>query len=86
MRHATDDDLQRVAAFLARLRAEPELRERTPGSFSRGSRAFLHFHADREDIYVDVRLGGVFERVKVTTVEEQEELLARARRSLESQD
>ncbi len=82
MRHATDEDLDRVAALLADLRGLPQLRERKRGSFSRGSRAFLHFHEDAGDLYVDVRLGSAFERLKVTTSTEQADFLAQVRAAL----
>ena len=61
------------------LRKLPQLRERKRGYFSRGSRAFLHFHEDAGDFYVDVRLGSKFQRMKVTSHSEQAEFLARVR-------
>ena len=82
MRHATEEDLDRVAALLDELRGLPELRERKRGSFSRASRAFLHFHEDAGDLYVDVRLDSEFERMKVTTGDEQAEFLSRVRAAL----
>jgi hypothetical protein len=89
VRHATDEDLNRLEPLLEALRRTPGLRERRRGSFSRGSRAFLHFHADGGDFYADVRLDESFERVKVTNPTEHEELLSRIRevldRSSESQ-
>jgi hypothetical protein len=84
VRHATPDDLGQAGAVLDALRAQPGLRERNPGYFSRGSRAFLHFHADGDELYADVRLGTAFERLRVTTPEEQSEFLCRVRRSLEA--
>ena len=82
VRHATVDDLEHVEALLAELRTFPELRERKPGSFSRGSRAFLHFHWDAGDLYADVRLDTAFERVKVSTATEQADLVSRVRDAL----
>jgi hypothetical protein len=64
------------------LRELPELRERKRSYFSRGSRAFLHCHEDAGDLYIDVRLDSVFERVRVTSREEQDELLERVRCAL----
>lgn len=84
MRHATQDDLEHVEGLLEELRKLPQLRERTRGKFSRGSRAFLHVHEDAGDYYVDVRLDTTFHRVKVTSSEEQADLLLRVRRALES--
>lgn len=82
VRHATPDDLEPVEALLQKLRDQPQLRERKPGYFSRGSRAFLHFHVEGDDLYVDVRLGAAFERVRVTNAQEQDGLLSRVQRSL----
>ncbi len=65
------------------LRKLPQLLERKRGSFSRGSRAFLHFHEDAGDFYVDARLDGAFRRARVTTGDEQADLLARVRQALE---
>ena len=83
MRHATAEDLDRIEALLAELRSVPQLRERQRGFFSRGSRAFLHFHEDAGDLYVDVKLGGSFERMRVTTQEEQASFLSEVREALQ---
>lgn len=56
MRHATDRDLDRLDSLLLELRRLTELREREGGYFSRGSRAFVHFHEDEGELYADVRL------------------------------
>jgi hypothetical protein len=82
VRHATDQDLDHVAALLTELRKIPQLRERKRGYFSRGSRAFLHFHEDAGDVYVDVRLGDSFERMRVTSGAEQADFLGRVRAAL----
>ena len=82
MRHATQDDLDRLEPLLAGLRELPGLRERKRGYFSRGSRAFLHFHEDAGDFYVDVQLDSKFQRMKVTSHSEQAELLALVRSAL----
>jgi N-acetylglutamate synthase-like GNAT family acetyltransferase len=82
MRHATEEDLDRVEELLAELRTLAQLRERKRGSFSRGSRAFLHFHEDAGDIYADVRLDGEFQRMKVSSRGEQAGLLAQVRSAL----
>lgn len=82
MRHATQDDLDRITELLAELRLLPQLRERKPGYFSRGSRAFLHFHEDAGDLYVDVRLDTEFQRMKVTSGNEQADFLSLVRAAL----
>jgi len=87
VRHATQGDLDQVEALLAELRKAPGLRERKRGCFSRESRAFLHFHADDAgDSYVDVRLDGAFQRVRVTSLEEQADFLARVQKALQHTD
>jgi hypothetical protein len=83
VRHATQEDLDHVEELLGELRQLPQLRERKRGYFSRGSRAFLHFHEDAGDLYVDVRLDGEFERMRVTSRREQAEFLARVRAALQ---
>ena len=82
MRHATDQDLDRLDTLLVELRQMPELRERKRGSFSRGPKAFLHFHEDAAELYVDVRLDKKFERMRITSAVEQMEFLARVRAAL----
>jgi hypothetical protein len=77
MRHATAEDLDRLEPLLAELRALPQLRERKRGSFSRGSRAFLHFHEEAGDLYVDVRLDTAFQRLRVTSDADQAAFLAK---------
>jgi len=84
MRHATRDDLDRVEALLAQLRELPQLRERKRGYFSRGSRAFLHFHEDAGDLYVDVKLDAKFQRMRVTTAADQAGFLAQVLEALRS--
>jgi hypothetical protein len=73
------EDLDRLEPLLAELRALPQLRERKRGSFSRGSRAFLHFHEDAGDLYVDVRLDSTFQRMRVSSHADQADFLARVR-------
>ncbi|MFZ0168850.1 MAG: hypothetical protein WAL64_05435 [Candidatus Dormiibacterota bacterium] len=82
MRHATPEDLDRLEQLLAELRALPELRERRRGYFSRGSRAFLHFHEDAGELYVDVKLASAFQRVRITSRREQVALISQVRREL----
>ena len=83
VRHATDDDLDHLEALLAELRGFPQLRERKRASFSRGRRAFLHFHEDAGEFYVDVRFDTEFERMKVTSDAEQADFLVQVRGALE---
>lgn len=83
MRHVSDGDLDRLAALLVALRAIKGLRERKRGNFQIGSRAFLHFHADGDDLFADVRLDGVdFDRHRVTNAQEQATLVRAIRAHL----
>lgn len=83
MRHARADDLDRVAGLLVRLREIDGLREKSPGTFYRGTRAFLHFHEHDGDILCDVRLDGIdFERRAVMTAAAQRTLVTDVRRAL----
>jgi hypothetical protein len=83
MRHATPEDLERIATLLDDLRSVDGLTERTPGVFYRRSRAFLHFHADTAGVFADVRLrGDDFERIPVTSRAAQTALLRQVRRTM----
>jgi len=84
VRHATSEDLGHVEALLVELRKLPHLHERKRGCFSRGSRAFLHFHEDASDLYVDVRLDSKFQRMRVTSRGEQADFLSQVRMALRS--
>jgi hypothetical protein len=79
VRHATEHDLDQLDDLLAELRAVPELRERKRGYFSLRSTAFLHFHEDSGDFYVDVKLDGALQRMRVTTRTDQLDFLRRVR-------
>jgi hypothetical protein len=61
--------------LLADLRGRPGLRERKPGTFYRGSSAFLHFHVDPAGLFADVRPGDAWERLPVDTPAQQRALL-----------
>jgi hypothetical protein len=83
MRHASDQDLDQLEGLLVELRELQPLRERKRGSFSRGSKAFLHFHADGDNFYVDVRFDAAFERMRITTLEDRAAFLAAVRTTLQ---
>ena len=77
MKHAGAGTLTALEPLLCKLRRQPGLIERTPGSFYLRSRAFLHFHEDVEGMFADIKLDGTeFTRVRVTTREEQAELVS----------
>lgn len=83
MRHATPAALDRLEPLLAGLRQLPALREKSRGTFYRGSKAFLHFHEDPAGLFADVKLTGTeFTRRRVSTAAERRALLAAVRRTL----
>ena len=84
MRHATQEDLDCLEELLGELRKLPQLRERKRGYFSRGSHTFLHFHEDAGAFYVDVRLNAAFQRIRVTSREEQTAFLEYVGRAVAS--
>jgi hypothetical protein len=84
MRHAREEDLDRIEPLLTQLRAIDGLTEKSRGVFYRRSKACLHFHADGTDTYADVRLDtDDFERTRATTRAEQRALVAAVKRALD---
>jgi hypothetical protein len=79
MKHAGKAALDRLEDLLRDLRRIEALREKSRGTFYRGSSAFLHFHEDPTGLYADVRLGAEFERLRVTTGAEKKALLAKVK-------
>jgi hypothetical protein len=80
VKHATPAALDRLEPLLAALRGLEALREKSRGTFYRGSRAFLHFHEDPAGLFADVRLDGAeFARRRVSTQAEQRALLRAVR-------
>jgi hypothetical protein len=83
MRHPRPGELDGIALLVDQLRAIDGLVEKTPGSFYRKSKGFLHFHIDGDDYYVDVKVPGPeFERMRVTTKSEQRALIVMVRQAL----
>ena len=83
MKHAGASTLEALEPLLRQVRERYTLTERTPGSFYRKSKAYLHFHEDPSGIYADVKLSGAeFTRVRATTPQEHEHLLALIAESL----
>ncbi|HZZ32553.1 MAG TPA: hypothetical protein VFE10_11235 [Phenylobacterium sp.] len=80
MRHARDQDLDRIEGLLAQVRTLPGLVEKKRGVFYRKSRAFLHFHEDPKGMFADI--SDPDERIDVTAPAGQAALLAAARRRL----
>ena len=84
VRHATPEDLDRVEVLLVELRKLPQLRERKRGYFSRGSRAFLHFHEDAGNLNVHLRHHSAVKRDGVTSAKEKADHLSRLRKAHQS--
>jgi hypothetical protein len=82
VRHARADDLGPLDDLLVHLRELDGLVERSPGTFYRRSKAFLHFHIDPAGIFADLKVGDSFERHRVSTKAEQRKLLRQARHLL----
>jgi hypothetical protein len=82
VRHATRETFSALDDLITALRGIEGLTEKRPGAFSRGSRAFLHFHDDPSGYYADVRFGADFERFRVTTRREQQALVSRIRKAI----
>lgn len=84
MKHAGREAIVALEPLLKELRALDELKERTPGTFYRKSKAFLHFHEDPAGFFADVRLkaDGEFERLRVTTAAERKRFVALVRMAL----
>jgi len=82
MRHARDEDLDRLEDLLAELRALPGLAEKKRGVFYRKSRAFLHFHEDPKGLFADI--SGPDERIDVTAAAGRRALLDAVQRRLAS--
>ena len=82
MKHAGPDALDQLHDVLLRLREVPFLKERSPGVFYRGAKAFLHFHEDPTGLYADLRLAEIFERFAVNSAAEKNELVRLVREAL----
>jgi hypothetical protein len=81
MRHARDQDLDRVEDLLVQLRALPGLTEKKRGVFYRKSRAFLHFHEDPKGMFAD--LSDPDARIDVTGPDGRRALVAAVRQRLD---
>lgn len=84
MRHARDQDLDRIGDLLVEVRKLAGIVERKRGVFYRKSKGFLHFHEDPAGMFADLTGadGRGFDRIDVTEPEGQAELLNLARERL----
>jgi hypothetical protein len=77
VKHATPVAIARLEPLLAQLRKRGELTERKPGTFYRGSQAFLHFHEDAAGDFADLKVDGDWERARISTQQERAALVRR---------
>jgi hypothetical protein len=84
LKHARDEDLDRIEALLVRLRALGALKERKRGCFYFKSKGFVHFHEDPKGMFADLRQVDTRDdrRLKVDTPTEQDALIEQARKVL----
>ncbi len=76
MKHASPTALRELQSLIEALRALGTLRERKPGTFYRGSSAFLHFHEDPQGLFADAKVRGkLFRRYRVNSPDERQALL-----------
>ena len=86
MRHARDAALDELEDLLREVRQRyPVLRERKRGAFYKGGRGWLHFHEDPAGLFADLKIGGSFVRLRVSTKAERAKLLHRMKDSLTSE-
>jgi hypothetical protein len=84
LRHARDEDLDRIEPVLIRLRALGALKERKRGCFYFKSKGFVHFHEDPKGMFADLRQidSRNDRRIKVDTAAEQDALIEQAKKVL----
>ena len=84
MRHARDQDLDRIEGLLVQVRTLPGLKEKKRGVFYLKAKGFLHFHEDPAGMFADLSGpdGRGFDRIDVTEPAGQAELIALARARL----
>jgi hypothetical protein len=84
LKHAGPEAIRALESLLKDLRTLEGIKERTPGTFYRRSKAFLHFHEDPAGLFADVRLAadGDFSRMRVSTAAERQRFMTLVRTSL----
>jgi hypothetical protein len=82
MSRVGDEDLNRLDWLLTQLRTIGQLHERRRGTFTRGSGAFLHFHAFTSGLAADLKADGRWLRYGVERSGDQRILLRDVRRVL----
>lgn len=72
MKHAGSETLSRIEPLLARLRKIEKIKEKKPGVFYRGAKAFAHFHEDPQGIFADLWVSPDWQRFKVDSEKDQD--------------
>jgi hypothetical protein len=85
MSRVRDKDLDRLDSLLTQLRTIGQLHERRRGTFTRGSAAFLHFHAFSSGLAADLKADGRWLRYSVERSGDRRILLRDVRRVLRDQ-
>jgi hypothetical protein len=75
MKHAGSQTLSQLAPLLGRLRQIEKIKEKKPGIFYQGSKAFTHFHEDPQGIFADLWIAPSWQRFKVDSQKEQDQFL-----------
>ena len=75
MKHATPATIDVLEPLRRQIAKLDGLTERKPGLFTKGGRAYLHFHEDPAGLYADVLAGDDWDRYRVSTVAERRTLL-----------
>ncbi|MDB5108068.1 MAG: hypothetical protein JWM69_1009 [Candidatus Binatus sp.] len=78
MKHAGNDALEKLEPILKEIRKLEGLKEKSRGTFYRGSSAFLHFHEDQAGNFADLKIGDEFERFPVNSDREVKIFLNKA--------
>lgn len=69
MRHARDDDLDRIESLLIEVRQRGGLVEKKRGIFYRRGKSWLHFHEHQGALLADLRSAESFVRYNVVDAE-----------------
>jgi len=75
MKHAGSEALMQIEPLLFRLRQIDQIKEKKPGIFYRGAKAFAHFHEDPQGIFADLWIAADWQRFKVDSQKEQDQFV-----------
>lgn len=75
MKHAGPAALDDLRELIITIQSRG-LKERSPGVFYRGGKAWLHFHEDKAGLFADIRVSAEWERFRVSSPDERAAFLA----------